>query len=262
MTRMNHLSLFTGAGCGELGAILNGWHTVGYVEWDDYCQRVLAQRIRDGILPEAPIFCDIRAFISEGYAEAYQGMVDVISGGFPCQDISCAGGGKGIEEGERSGLWRDMARVVGIIRPRYVLVENSPDITFRGLGIVLRDLAELGFDALWGRVSAKYCGAPHLRNRFWLVAYPSGERSEGLRLLAENITNMGNHYKFNNEDSWISAWIKGETRGELQINEANSESILCRRDDGLAEGMDRLRAIGNGQVPAVVKAVWRLLNNQ
>ena len=105
---MNELSLFSGAGGGLLGTMLLGFRPIGYVEIDDYCQRVIAARIRDGILPDAPIFGDIKTFISDGYAASYTGLVDVITGGFPCQDISCAGSGKGIT-GERSGLWKSMA---------------------------------------------------------------------------------------------------------------------------------------------------------
>ncbi len=100
---MRELSLFTGAGGGLLGTKLLGWEHIGYVEINDYCQEIIRQRIKDGILDEAPIFGDIKTFISEGYADAYKGMVDAITGGFPCQDISSAGPGGGIEA-ERSGL--------------------------------------------------------------------------------------------------------------------------------------------------------------
>src|SRR3990167_9497742 len=101
---MRELSLFSGAGGGLLGTKLLGFKHIGYVEWDDYCQRVIAQRIKDGILDEAPIFGDIRSFIDQGYADAYSGLVDIITGGFPCQDISIANDeGLGIE-GDRSGL--------------------------------------------------------------------------------------------------------------------------------------------------------------
>ena len=88
---MNELSLFSGGGGGLLGTMLLGWRPIGYVEWNDYCQRIIAARIRDGYLPDAPIFSDIRAFIRDGYAASYQGMVDVITGGFPCQPFSNAG---------------------------------------------------------------------------------------------------------------------------------------------------------------------------
>jgi site-specific DNA-cytosine methylase len=103
----------------------------------------------------------------------WRGIVDVVSGGFPCQDISSAGKGAGID-GERSSMWKHMARVVCEVRPEWVFVENSPMLVSRGLGTVLRDLAELGFDAAWTVLSAADVGAPHLRERIWIVAH-SGE---------------------------------------------------------------------------------------
>jgi DNA (cytosine-5)-methyltransferase 1 len=97
--------------------------------------------------------------------------VDVLCGGFPCQDISLAGRGAGLA-GERSGLWREFARLIGELRPRYVLVENVPALTSRGLDVVLADLAACGFDAEWDHLPASAFGAPHRRDRIWLVAYP------------------------------------------------------------------------------------------
>jgi len=256
---MNELSLFSGVGGGLLASkyFLN-WRTIGYVEFEDYPQRVLAQRIKDGLLDEAPIFGDIRAFISEGYAESYQGMVDVVSGGFPCQDISCAGTKTGLN-GERSGLWNEMADVIRIVRPKFVFVENSPALVIRGLGTVLRDLAQMGFSAKWGCVSAKCVGAPHLRRRFWLVADSGGDRISPDDVVSQEGTNMGIHNKSDRKDSWIEVWIKGKARNELQINQANPESIICRGSDGDATWMDRLKGIGNGQVPQVAATAWHLL---
>ena len=162
---MNELALFAGAGGGILGGILNGWRTVCAVEINDYCRRVLMQRQDDGILEPFPIWDDITTFDGRPWA----GCVDIVTGGFPCQDISAAGRGAGIT-GERSGLWSEMARVIGEVRPRYVLVENSPMLTLRGLDRVLGDLSALGFDAEWGVISAAHTGAPHKRERIWIVA--------------------------------------------------------------------------------------------
>jgi DNA (cytosine-5)-methyltransferase 1 len=238
---MNELSLFSGAGGGLLGTMLLGFRPIGYVEWDDYCQRVIAARIRDGILPDAPIFGNIKTFISDGYAASYTGMVDVITGGFPCQDISCAGSGKGIT-GERSGLWKSMADVIRIVRPRYVLVENSPMLTLRGLGTVLRDLAEMGFDARWGVFSAADVGAPHIRERIFILAHTSkirfnarrsGQSLQGARLDGKASVEKGEGWDF--------------------------EPGMDRVAYGLDNGLDRVAALGNGQVPQVVRAAWRLL---
>jgi DNA (cytosine-5)-methyltransferase 1 len=164
--RKNELALFAGAGGGILGGKLLGWRTVCAVELDAYAASVLAQRQNDGILDPFPIWSDIRTF--NGYP--WQGLVDVVSGGFPCQDISAAGRGAGIF-GKRSGLWSEMARVVYEVRPRCVLVENSPMLTSRGLGVVLGDLAEMGFDAEWGVLGADDAGANHRRKRIWILAY-------------------------------------------------------------------------------------------
>ncbi len=176
---MNELSLFAGAGGGILGGILLGWRTVCAVEIDSYCQRVLLARQNDGSLPPFPVYDDVRTFVGE----PWRGTVDIVTGGFPCQDISAAGKGAGIT-GERSGLWREMARIIREVEPRYVLVENSPLLTSRGLGVVLGDLAALGFDAEWGVLGADDAGAPHRRERIWIVAYPdsgNAERGQGER---------------------------------------------------------------------------------
>lgn len=162
---MNELALFAGAGGGILAGHLLGWRVVCAVERDAYCAAVLAQRQADGLLPLFPIWSDVSSF--DGYP--WRGIVDVVSGGFPCQDISVAGSGIGIQ-GERSGLWIQMARIIREVRPRFAYVENSPALTSRGLDRVLGDLAEVGFDAKWGVLGAADVGAPHLRERIWIVA--------------------------------------------------------------------------------------------
>jgi DNA (cytosine-5)-methyltransferase 1 len=163
---MNELALFAGAGGGILGGKLLGWRTVCAVERDAYAAQVLAQRQNDGCLEPFPIWSDVCSFDGR----PWRGIVDVVSGGFPCQDISSAGKGAGLD-GERSGLWREMARIVGEVRPSHVLVENSPMLTLRGLGTVLGDLASLGFHASWGVLAASDVGAPHRRERIWIAAH-------------------------------------------------------------------------------------------
>jgi len=162
---LNELALFAGAGGGILGGHLLGWRTVCAVEFDRYAASVLMARQNDGCLPPFPIWDDVCTFDGR----PWRGRVDVVSGGFPCQDISAAGQGAGID-GARSGLWGEMARIVGEVRPRFVLVENSPMLTSRGLGRVLGDLAALGYDARWGVLGACNAGAPHQRDRIWVVA--------------------------------------------------------------------------------------------
>ena len=162
---LRELALFAGAGGGILGGKLLGWKTVCAVEWDAYARDVLVARQNDGCLDPFPIWDDVQTFDGR----PWRGRVDVVSGGFPCQDISAAGKGAGIN-GARSGMWAHMARIVGEVRPRFVFVENSPVLTSRGLGTVLGDLAAMGYDARWGVLGAIDAGAPHKRERIWIVA--------------------------------------------------------------------------------------------
>jgi len=165
------LHLFAGAGGGLLADIIDGIIPVCAVEIEKHPQAVLAKRF-----PNLPIWDDVRTFRADN-PECAAAFADlrahadelVVAGGFPCQDISCAGRGAGLR-GERSGLWREYARIIREIRPRYVFVENSPMLIRRGLGDVLGDLAALRYDAAWGVVSAADMGAMHLRGRFWLTA--------------------------------------------------------------------------------------------
>ncbi len=166
--KLNVLSLFSGIeGLGTgIRIAVPGSRVVGYVEQDHYCQQVLLARMRDGSLDTAPIYGDVRTFDGKHW----RGFVHLICGGFPCQDISNAGQRAGIS-GERSGLWSHFARLVGEIRPRYVYVENVAAILGRGMDTVLGDLSDLGYDSVWGVVSAAEVGAPHLRKRVFILAH-------------------------------------------------------------------------------------------
>lgn len=166
------LHLFAGGGGGILADILSGVVPVCAVEIGKHQQDVLVKRF-----PWMPLWDDIVTFRKRNpeckNMFAYlKSIADdlVVAGGFPCQDISCAGRGKGIRKGKRSRLWKEFARVVYEIRPRFALVENSPMLTARGLGTVLRDLGSLGYDAEWGVLSAKAMGGRHKRDRMWICA--------------------------------------------------------------------------------------------
>ena len=163
---MNELHLFAGAGGGILGGMLLGHRTVCAVEIEPYCRKVLLQRQRDGILPWFPVWDDVRTFDGK----PWRGIADVVCGGFPCQDISAAGNGKGIT-GERSGLWFEMARIIDEVRPAYVFVENSPMLLVRGIERVFGDLASMGYDAKWGVLGAGDIGGNHGRRRIWILAH-------------------------------------------------------------------------------------------
>ena len=151
---MNELALFAGGGGGIYGSLLLGHTPICAVEIEPGNRRMLLQRQADGVFPRFPIWDDVRTFDGRPWA----GVADIVSGGFPCQDISIAGSGAGLD-GERSGLWREMARIIGEVRPRYALIENSPMLVTRGLDRVLCDLAEMGFDAEWGIVGAHHAVA-------------------------------------------------------------------------------------------------------
>lgn len=241
---MNELALFTGAGGGILGGKLLGWSTVCAVELNPYCQRVLLARQRDGILPRFPIWDDVRTFDGK----PWRGRVDVISGGFPCQDISGANRNAVGIYGERSGLWSEYARIIREVWPRWVVVENSDRLVSRGLSCVLGDLAEMGYAARWGVLTGYSVGLPHERKRLWLVADSDGHGLQG----------------------WNGSHPKGHREGENGFSKACLQSPLWPNlsdprtfgsPDGVAYRMDRLKAIGNGQIPAVVRLAWRLLAN-
>lgn len=165
---MRLLDLFSGIGGFSLGLEQAGFETVAFCEINPKCRHLLATH-----WPGVPCFDDITTLTGEQV-----GPVDAICGGFPCQDISFAGKGAGLA-GERSGLWREYARLVRELRPRFVIVENVSALLGRGLGDVLGDLAALGYDAWWDCIPASAVGAPHRRDRLWLVAYPGGVEHQG-----------------------------------------------------------------------------------
>jgi DNA (cytosine-5)-methyltransferase 1 len=236
---MNELALFAGAGGGILGGVLLGWRTVCAVELDPEARGVLLRRQNDGCLDPFPVWDDIRTFDGRPWRES----VDVVSGGFPCTDISAAGKGAGID-GEDSGLWREMARVVGEVRPRFVFVENSPNLTSRGLGRVLGDLAAMGFDAEWGVLGADAAGFTHRRDRIWIVA---ADPERGQRGPESHDGEGGRVGRFFQPFAWDRHWLDVFTgvRGT---------------GDGVARNVDRTDAIRNGQVPRVAAGAFLMLS--
>lgn len=238
---MNELALFAGAGGGILASHLLGWTTVCAVERDAYAAQVLAQRQNDGILKPFPIWSDIESFDSG----PWRGIVDVISGGFPCQDISSAGKGAGIT-GERSGLWKHMARIIREIQPAYAFIENSPLLVRRGLSTVLTDLAKMGFDAQWGCIGANAIGAPHRRERIWILATNPKRLPQRQESCGRQAGRMGRVIK---SVAWDRNW-------------EDALSSFRGMGNGLASAVDRTDTIRNGQVPAVAATAFRLLMEQ
>ncbi|MEY5098076.1 MAG: hypothetical protein RJA36_795 [Pseudomonadota bacterium] len=296
---LRELHLFAGIGGGILGGLLLGHRCVGAVEIDPYCRRVLETRQRDGILESFPIHDDIRTFDGT----AWRDRVDVVAGGFPCQDISEAGKRAGLD-GARSGLWWEMLRVIREVGPRYVFVENVAGLLVRGLDRVLGSLAELGFDAEWCVRSAADVGAPHRRKRLWLLARsadaagcgfardcePHGEAcpgiaasqrwddADGLRAAVANATNIGRvegrdalrsrqpdaarHGDAGDADRARLAQRQGQRRDarEQQPTAVRAgwatEPRVGRVAHGVPARVDRLRSLGNSQVPAVAATAF------
>ena len=263
--RLRSLHLFAGGGGGLLSDIILGHQPVCAVEIDGYCQQVLAARQKDGSLPWFPIFDDVKQF----NGKEWRGLVDIIAGGFPCTDLSAAGRGAGIT-GEQSGLWVEMARIIGEVRPRFAFVENSPVLTSRGLGTVLGDLAAMGYDARWGVLGAADVGAPHLRKRIWIVAHAHGEHlrelsgwerrerrttEQPLQDVADPERNglQGNEYA---EQREREAGLRRRSTDPLWWT---TEPDVGRVAHGVAARVDRLKALGNGQVPQCAAEAWRIL---
>ncbi len=278
---MREMHLFAGAGGGILAGQILGHRPVCAVEILPYPREVLRARQIDGSLPIFSIFEDICTFDGN----VWRDRVDIVAGGFPCQDISAAGTRKGLA-GERSGLWFEMARVVGEVGPEYVFVENSERLVNNGLDRVLGTLADLGFDAEWCVLSAEACGAPHLRKRTWILARSdtNGRRLQGLRKqehghvessprdLADRLRAPGwwNRPPAADTGRPVLAQRQGEKAQRPQPAAGGGggagwwavEPDICRMVDELAPVVDRrqrLHALGNGQVPIVAATAFSIL---
>ena len=242
---MNELHLFAGAGGGILGGHLLGHTTVCAVELEEYPRKVLLQRQRDGVLPKFPIWDDVCTFDGK----PWRGAVDVICGGFPCQDLSNQGANHGEKlgiDGDRSGLWSEYKRIIGEIRPKLVFAENSPNLRTRGLVTVLKDLAELGYDARWCKLGGCHVGADHRRERIWILAHA---RSDGLE--GWNNGNQEGH-----GEAAVGS-MAGLCEGKIWNDLPTPDSFGIA--NGMAGRMDRLKAVGNGQIPEVARLAWLTL---
>jgi DNA (cytosine-5)-methyltransferase 1 len=273
----NELALFAGAGGGILGGKLLGWRTICAVEWEPYPASVLAARQNEGLFSPFPIWDDVQTFDGK----PWRGIVDVISGGFPCQDISSAGRGEGIG-GVKSSMWKHMARIIGEVRPNYAFIENSPMLRTRGLGVVLQDLAKMGYDAEWGVLSAANVGANHKRERMWIVAHsrhrerrdiwPTQTRSESSKEWpahpdqisgsSEQFKAVSNTNLSQQQGGCISSGIQQNNSYACNPRWWETEPDVGRVADGVAARVDRLKATGNGQVPLCAAIAWKLLNDR
>jgi len=230
MKKLTFGSLFAGIGGFDLGFERAGMVGKWQVELNDYSRKVLTKH-----WPHVRRHDDVKTFPPVD-TEIEEWRVDVICGGFPCQDISPCGPRVGIT-GSRSGLWTEFARIVRVLRPRYVVVENSGDLVHRGLSTVLGDLAEVGYDAEWCVLPACTLGAAHMRSRMFVLAYTDGRRVRQLRRL---------EYQTQNE-------------ARRQVSWPPEEPGIHRELDGVPSRVDRLKGIGNAVVPQVAEWVGRYL---
>ncbi len=285
------LSVCAGVGGLDLGIKLAvpGARTVGYVEREAYAAAVLVARMEDAALDSAPLWDDVATFDGRPWC----GAVDCITGGIPCQPFSAAGQRRGITDDR--WLWPDVARIVREVEPAYVFLENVPGFVRHGLAAVLGDLAALGFDAEWGLLSAAAVGAPHKRERFWLLAHATGQREREPNDQADAIPECGRTWSVSGRggdqlgDSEGERWGEGRTEpivwggrcaagdpgGDVPLFPPGPDDLggwadclvaapgtqpSLRRDvDGIASRVDRLRAAGNGVVPLVAAAAFRTL---
>ena len=288
--KLNTFHLFAGAGGGILADLLLGHNPIGACEIEPYPRDVLLARQRDGHLPAFPVWDDVCTLDGN----PWRGTVDVLCGGFPCQDISAAGKGAGIT-GERSGLWKEYARLIGEMRPRFVFAENSPLLRTRGLGVVLEDLAALGYNARWGVLGARDVGAPHKRDRMWVLAYANNSGKHRFDELRDDKKRSQESEKwkgvkgaeFSEKGSGMAytmhAGLQGgeyargsDSQGRKESDGSTSqcgslwwhtdpaegtvEPIVGRVVDGVANRVDRLKAIGNGQVPQCAAMAFSILS--
>ena len=280
---IRELALFAGGGGGLLASELLGFHTVAACEIDPYARKILLARQRDGILGKFPIWDDVRTFDGR----PWRGTVDLISGGFPCQDISSAGRGAGLT-GKNSGLFFEMLRIIKEVRPRFVFAENSPNLRTRGLVTVVQELDRLGYECRWCVLGAWHVGAPHKRNRMWIFAYlpdPDGEKlrheqGRSKRPERENKTKSIDHGSARNVADPTRVGLSRSrefvespyttTEGKREADQFiglgfdqvwSTEPALGRVAHGVAHRVDRLKALGNGQVPAVACLAWEILTS-
>jgi len=262
---VNELALFCGGGRGLLASRLLGWTTVCAVEREEYRRSAVLQRQRDGMLDIFPVWDDVNTFDGT----PWRGLVDIVTGGFPCQDISSAGTGAGLA-GSRSGLFFQMCRIIKEVEPRLVFAENSPNLRTRGLGTVVGQLAEMGYDCRWCVLGAWHLGAPHKRDRMWILAYPKGVG--GWTGSCKDETQL--HRYQSADGACASAGSRAGTEA-IGGGEANllGDGILCgegpwaddsgvrRLDHGVPDRVERLGAAGDAQVPLVAAIAWQILSD-
>lgn len=240
-TSLTVLDLFSGIGGFSLGLErTKRFRTVAFCENDKHARRVLAKH-----WPDVPIYGDVEELTADKMRADGLERVDVMCGGFPCQDISISGEGAGLD-GERSGLWRHFARLIGEVRPQFVIVENVAALLFRGMGDVLGDMAAIGYDAEWHCIPASAIGSPQQRDRLWIISYPMRARSEiGL--------SAARHWK--ERDPRITKYLRNQLIGRTGRGFWATESELGRVANGVPNRTHRLKQLGNAVVPQIPELI-------
>lgn len=273
MTKLRTLSLFSGIGGIELGLErAGGFETVAFCEIDKHCHKVLGQH-----WPQVPIFTDVNNLSKKDIPDG----VDVITGGFPCTDVSYAGNAKGFfdEHGNRtrSGLWKEYARLIEEFRPRFCIIENVGYLRKNGLGIVLADLSRIGYDAEWYTITADSVGYPHQRERLFIVSYPRGQRPNG-SLGPQRYVQVDQERAGSSLDA-EGQQCESEPREIRQVlprgafdrlrsaypDERTHVSSVRRVTDGIPSKLDeskrkqRIKQLGNAVVPRIAEIIGRAI---
>jgi DNA (cytosine-5)-methyltransferase 1 len=245
LRKLKLLDLFSGIGGFSLGLERSGaFQTVAFCEIEPYCQKIIKKH-----WPEVPLYEDVTTLSKSRLAE--DGItIDAICGGFPCQDISEAGKGAGLE-GERSGLWFEYSRLIGEIRPQYVIIENVSELLIRGFEHILSSLAQIGYDAEWHCIQAADVGAPHIRDRVWIIAYPSSVRQQQLNKDEEQGATAKEFYG-------RSRFFKRTIKPKREIWGAN-ESYIPRVAYGVPNRSHRMKALGNAVVPQIPEIIGQAI---
>ena len=256
---MHGLDLFSGYG--GITLALSEWVIpVAYCEIDRYAQGILLSRMSENKLPIAPIWDNIQTFSGK----QFRGKVDIVYGGFPCQDISTAGNGSGLE-GERSGLFFELCRVVKEVSPIFIFLENVPAIRTRGLREVVVQLTNMGYDCQWTSVSALEVGANHVRKRWFLLGFSRYTQKGQKTSQKKNFPNAN--------DKRLSISEKYNAKGRITTSKCKSGAVsnfnrycwrshkskVDRVDDGCSNRVDRIKALGNGVVPLQAKTAFEKL---
>lgn len=252
---MRTMHLFAGAGGGLLADLILGHTPVVAVEWEPYACQVLRERAADGWFQGMHVYeGDVRLFDPSDYIN----RVDCIYAGFPCQDLSVAGNQAGLGEGTRSGLYREVLRIAGVVRPRYLFLENVAAILSGGLGTVLGDLAARGYDCRWCCLEASAVGAPHRRDRWWLLA----TMADTYQIRCKRTRKARNGRNGFENNGSTEMWATNGPGNGRDSGWWQAEPDVGRVVDGLASRVDRIKCLGNGQVPIQAAVAWKILGGE